>query len=54
MQISRRTVDKLKLNIKLFQELYLSFLKRGPIRKLNREQEDYMLEYLYDRPTAYL
>lgn len=54
MKIGRRTVDKLRLNIKLFNELYLVFVKKGPIRKMTREQEDFILDYLRDRPTAYL
>lgn len=52
--IGRRTVDKLRLNLNLFNELYLVFVKRGPIRRLNREQEDFILDYIRDRPTAYL
>lgn len=51
--ISRRAVDKLRLNIDLFNQLYLSFVKKGPIRKLSKEQEDFVLDYLYDRPTVY-
>lgn len=51
--ISRRAVDKLRLNIDLFNQLYLSFVKKGPIRKLSKEQEDFVLDYLRDRPTVY-
>lgn len=53
MDINRRTVDRLRLNIDLCNEPYPAFVKRGPRRKLNREQEDCMLDYLRDRPTAY-
>lgn len=53
MNIGRRTVDKLRLNIDLFNEPYPRFVKKGPIRKMTREQEDFMLDYLRDRPTAY-
>lgn len=54
MDVSRRYVDKLRLNIELYNTLYPAFVRKGLIPKLNREQEDYMLDYIRDRLIAYL
>lgn len=51
--VSRRCIDKLKLSIEATGEAYFEFARRGRQSKLNREQEDHVLDYLRFCPTSF-
>lgn len=51
--ISRRCIDKIRLNVSLFGKPYPTFAKRGRPRLLLEWQELQVLDYLRDRPTSY-
>lgn len=51
-RISRRAVDNRKLNITLFGEAYSRWVPPGPKPLLTFEQEEYIMAFIKDKPTA--
>jgi hypothetical protein len=56
-KVNRKTVTRMRLNLDLFGELYSpewTYKKLGRRRTFTHDQEQFILSYLYDQPTAYL